>query len=470
MSAAIAKVKAWREDPVRFVREVFQVEPDAWQADVLRAFPTHNRLAMKASKGPGKSTVEAWCAWNFLMTRPHPKIVAVSITGDNLRDGLWSEMSKWQQKSPLLLAAFEWNAERITARENPETWFMAARTWAKGADASQQANTLAGIHADYVLFILDECGGIPDSVMSAAEGGLSTGIECKLLIGGNPTHLEGPLYRALTKERALWHVTEVSGDPDDPKRSPRIGIEWARDQIAKYGRDHPYVLVNVLGQFPPSQSNSLISLAVVLDAQKRQITDAEYKSEPKVIGVDVARSDNGDRSVIQVRQGRVAFRPQVLRTRDLMVLVDNIAKQVKDTNADALFVDSTGVGAGVADRLNQLGFHCVGVNFSEAAANPMAHLNKRVEMWDNMRAWLPTACAYDSPELAAELTAPTYWYDGQNKLRLESKEDIVGRGLPSPDLGDALALTFAHPVNNIPLTHQHRQRTVERKYDVFAKR
>ena len=94
----------WAEDPCRFVRNVFGVRPDPWQAEVLAAFPHHPRLAMKACKGPGKTTVMAWLAWNFLLTRPDPKIAATSVSGDNLADNLWAEMAKWQARSDLLTA------------------------------------------------------------------------------------------------------------------------------------------------------------------------------------------------------------------------------------------------------------------------------------------------------------------------------------------------------------------------------
>src|SRR5579864_157198 len=87
----------WRKSPVLFVREILGVTPDPWQVDVLNAFPNHQRLAMKACKGPGKTAVEAWLAWNFLLTRKQPKIAATAITGDNLADNLWAEMAKWQQ-------------------------------------------------------------------------------------------------------------------------------------------------------------------------------------------------------------------------------------------------------------------------------------------------------------------------------------------------------------------------------------
>lgn len=445
MSAA-AKLREWREQPITFVREVFGAEPDAWQAEVLQAFPTQPRIALQACKGPGKSTAMAWCGWNFLATRPHPKVIGTSITGDNLRDGLWTEFSKWQQRSPFLMKAFHWGAERIVNREKPETWWASARQWSKGADASQQANTLAGIHADYVLFLVDEAGGIPDAVMSAAEGALSTGLEVKLFIAGNPTHLEGPLYRAATREKHLWWRREITGDPDDTKRAPRISVDWAREQIAKYGRDNPWVLVNVFGKFPPGSSNTLLSVEDANAATQRSLPESEYISQPRILGVDVARFGD-DRTVVLFRQGGVCRQPRVFRNLDTMQTADQTVTIINRWAPDAVFIDQTGVGAGVVDRLRQLGYPILGVDFGSKAIESNRFVNRRAEMWWKMSDWVRNGgCIPDDSELVGELTAPTYKYDSGGRLQLESKADMKVRGVPSPDIADALALTFALPV------------------------
>ena len=447
MSAA-SRLRRWREDPVAFVRECLGAEPDGWQSEVLAAFTNHQRIALKACKGPGKSTVLAWLIWNFLLTRPHPKIACTSITGDNLRDGLWTELAKWQGRSPILREAFDWTSTRIAAKDHPETWFASARQWSKSADPSSQADTLAGLHADYLLFVVDEAGGVPDSVAAAAEAGLATGIETKLLIAGNPTLLEGPLYRASTRERHLWWVKEITGDPDAPDRAPRIEVKWAREQIEKYGRDNPWVLVNVFGQFPPAQANSLLGVEEVTAAQRRTLDAAQYREDATVMGVDVARFGD-DRSVAFTRQGKRALPPAVWRNLDLMTLSGHVARMIDDRNPDAAFVDQTGIGAGVVDRLRQLGYGrvVVGVDFG---GKPFSErfVNRRAEMWWSMAEWVRLGASLpDVSELVGELTGPTYSYaNAAGKLQLEAKEDLKKRGLPSPDLADALALTFAEPV------------------------
>ncbi|MDE1867544.1 MAG: hypothetical protein KGI08_07540, partial [Thaumarchaeota archaeon] len=165
VDVAAEKIKLWRDKPDVMVEELFHVTPHPKQREILRDFPENPRQAMCASKGCGKTCLEAWLAWNFLLTRPHPRIAATSVSEDTLRDTLWAEMAYWQQKSPLLKQTFTWNKKRIYSNDHPETWWMSARTWAKSADRQQQANTLAGLHAPYIMFILDESGGIPDAVM-----------------------------------------------------------------------------------------------------------------------------------------------------------------------------------------------------------------------------------------------------------------------------------------------------------------
>lgn len=440
-----SKLREWRENPVTFVREVFGVEPDLWQADVLNAFPTHQRLALKACKGPGKSCVMAWCGWNFLLTRPHPKVIGTSISSSNLRDGLWTEFAKWQGRSKLLQEAFTWSAERIVSKEFPETWFASARAWSVGADPTQQANTLAGIHADYVLFLVDEAGGIPSGVVAAAEAGLSTGIETKLFLSGNPTHLSGPLYDACTKERHLYYVKEITGDPDAPDRAPRIDPNWARKQIESYGRDSPWVLVNVFGQFPPGQDNTLIGVRDAEEAAKRVVPYAEYAHMPKILGVDVARFGD-DRTTITMRQGKVAYRPSVFRNLDTMEVAGQVASVIVRNKPKVVFIDQTGIGSGVVDRLKELGYPVVGVDASARPADVRC-LNMRAQMWLHMAEWVKGGGSIaNDPDLIRELTTPTYKFHSDGKMQIESKADIKKRGLPSPDLADGLGLTFAYPV------------------------
>lgn len=404
---------------------------------------------MKACKGPGKSAFLAWVGLWFLSTRKHPKIVATSITGDNLSDNLWAELSKWMKRSPLLVHQFEWTATRIFHKEHPETWWISARTWPKTADPSQQAETLAGVHADAVMFLIDEAGGIPPAVVATAEAGLANaskeeGREAFLVMAGNPTELDGALYQACVRNRAFWHVIAISSAPDDPNRTPRVSVEWAREQIAMYGWDSPFVLVNIRGEFPPGSSTALISVADAEAALGRQLTPQEYAEDPKVLGVDVARFGD-DTTEILLRQGRAVKKPRTLRNLDTVQVAGQVAQIIEKHEPDAVFVDETGLGGGVVDNLRALGFQVIGVQFGAAANEDRVYQNRRCEMWWRMGQWLRGGGALPASvgEFVSELTGPMYWFDEKGRVCLESKKDMKKRGLPSPNKADALALTFA---------------------------
>ena len=434
----------WRWHPEAFVREEFGIEPDAWQLEVLQAFPHNNRLAMKACKGPGKTAVLAWLVLNFLATRRQPKIAATSITSDNLSTNLWSELALWQGRSAFLRATFKWTKSRVEHR-NPQlapTWFAVARSWPKTGSADEQSNALAGIHGDYCLFVLDESGGIPQAVMVTAEAVLASGIETKVVQAGNPTHTSGPLYVACTSQRHLWYVVTITGDPQDPKRSPRISLEFAQQQIDTYGRENPWVMVNVLGQFPPSSINSLLGVEEVEAAMKRHLRSDQYDWAQKRLGVDVARFGD-DRTVIFPRQGLASFRPIVLRNERTTNIAARVMVAKKRWGSELELIDDTGHwGHGVIDNLVTAGIPAIGVNYAGKAINPR-YKNRRAEMWIRGAEAIRAGAALPNiPEMVGELTEPTYTFVN-GVFVLEDKDQIKERLGRSPDLADAYFLTYA---------------------------
>lgn len=454
MTPAAKKLKDWRERPARFVIENFQATPDAWQLDVLDAFaspdPTKRRIAMQACAGPGKSTILAWCIWNFLACYgspgEHPKGACVSITSDNLKDNLWAELSKWQERSEFLKRAFMWTKERIFAKDHPSTWFMSARSFSKSANAEEQGRTLSGLHSKYVLPVVDESGDVPVTVIKAAEQALSTGDQIfgKILQAGNPTSHDGLLYAASTSLAHLWHVIRITGDPDDPKRSPRISLEWAREQIKTYGRDNPWVMAYILGRFPPSSINSLLGPDEVRDAMNRHLFEEDYKFSQKRLGIDVARFGI-DRTIIAPRQGLRAFNMVEMRNARTNDIAARAMFAKSKWGSEMEFVDGTGgYGAGVIDSMLQAGASPMEIHFSGKATDPR-YFNKRSEMHFLMSDWVKRGGQLPrDPALAKELTAPTYTFV-KGKLRLEEKDQIKARLGFSPDKADALGLTFALP-------------------------
>jgi hypothetical protein len=447
IEAAKAQITKWREHPSQMVRELFSVEPDPWQEEALEAFPNHQRMAFLASKGPGKTACLSWLAWNFLLTRSHPKIAATSITGDNLSDGLWTEMAKWLNASPLLQKHFIWTKTRIFAREHSETWWMAARTWPQSGDPDRQADTLAGLHADYILFIIDESGGVPTSVLAAAEAALATGIEAHIVQAGNPISLEGSLYAAHSRRR-LWHVIEINGDPENPQRSKRISLQWATDYIAEHGgRDDPWVMVNVLGKFPASSLNALLTMAEVEAAMERRYTLHDIGQAALVLGVDVARFGD-DKSSIVPRRGIQCFQPVNHRGLTSTQGAAVVARLWDTVNADGCLIDNTGgFGSGWIDNLHLLGKAPIGIGFAEKAHEPGKYYNKRAEMYWDAAQWIKRGGALPpSREIKEAMVKTNYTFKG-GRLLIEPKEDVKLKLGYSPDEADGFVLSFAEPIS-----------------------
>jgi phage terminase large subunit len=455
ISVAQRKIREWRLDAVLFVREVFGVEPDAWQVQALRAFSNQDnakfRISMQACVGPGKSAVLAWCGWNFLLCYGeignHPKGAAVSVTADNLKDNLWPEFSKWQSRSPILMQAFKWTKERIFSVDHPETWFLSARSYSKSADPEEQGRTLSGLHSKYVLALIDESGEIPTAVAKAAEQALSER-DCsfgRILQAGNPSSLDGLLYAAATTLSDLWHVIRITGDPDDPNRSPRIDIEWARQQIKQYGRDDPWVMYSILGLFPPSSINALLGPDDVMKAIARNARKEDYEYVQKRLGVDVARF-GADRTILGPRQGLRWFKPIEMRGVRTQEIVARVLLAHMNWKQEMDFVDGTGgYGAGVVDGLIVAGRSPFEYNASSKASDPRFY-NLRAECWWRMAEAIKRGASL--PEgvtgLQKELCAPTYTFKN-GKILIEDKDQIKKRLGFSPDIADSYSMTYALP-------------------------
>lgn len=462
--AAIANVTRWLGDPVEFYRDVFDPadeEPlDEWQLDALRACARARRVAMKACKGPGKTRVLAVFGWWCLALHTNANGFALSITSANLKANLWKELGLLyaRESAAWLRREFEVGGDRLYHRSAPLTWWLMARSFPAEANAEQQANTLAGLHAAFTFILADESSDYPDGVLAAAEGIFANegvgGAEAHLVQAGNCTRSDGPLFNACTRERARWYVVEITGDPDDPKRSPRISLEYAREMIATWGRDNPWVMTNLLGQFPPTSSDKLLGPNDVTTAEARGCRREDYLHEPIIYGLDVARfGDN--KSHLRKRRGPVLFRGYDFRNLTGPKLASQVSailqrNQEKDgRRPDALFIDVTGgVGASAYDALKLLSWGDIvfPVEFAGVPDEPR-FANKRAEIWWRAAEWTRKHGCWPSQqgELGRDMTGPTFEYRTVGKRTLfilESKEKMRERGLPSPDEGDAFALTF----------------------------
>lgn len=230
----------------------------------------------------------------------------------------------------------------------------------------------------------------------------------------------------------------------------------------------------MLCDFTASSDEQLISFDAIQAASKRQGPVVPY--EPLILGVDVGRFGS-DPSVLFWRQGRNAtWSPERHHGQDTMHLAGRVAYLIGERKPAATFIDQTGIGAGVIDRLRALGLPAIGVDFGSKPSGLIGEChpaNKRAEMYVRMRDWLNTGGAIcPDAALMTQLAAVRYGYDNDNRLLLEKKDEMRKRIKSSPDEADALALTFAHPVQTLSLIGEGQSASgfgvAEMDYDPFS--
>jgi hypothetical protein len=325
---------------------------------------------------------------------------------------------------------------RMVHKQNPESWRCDAQTCRE-----ENSEAFAGLHAanSTPFYIFDEASAVPDKIWEVAEGGLTDG-EPMIFCFGNPTRNTGAFSRCFGSQRHRWSHRQV--DSRNVKITNKKQIqEWLDD----YGEDSDFFRVRVKGIFPRAGSSQLIPGDIVEAARTREPVSTGF--DPLLLCVDVARFGD-DQSVIAYRRGRDArtIKSVSFRGMDTMQLAGRVAESATRHKPDQIFVDGGGVGGGVVDRLRQLGYSVIDVNFGGKSPDEEC-ANVRAYMWRMMRDWLRDGGAIeDDHDLASDLVGVEYGFNHRNQLQLEKKEDMKRRGLASPDKGDALALSFAQPV------------------------
>jgi hypothetical protein len=215
------------------------------------------------------------------------------------------------------------------------------------------------------------------------------------------------------------------------------------DQIrTTYGEESNAYRIRVLGEFAVADDDTLIAAEIVDSAMTRDVSGTEH--DVMVYGVDVARFGS-DRSALCKRRGNVVIEVKSWGGLDLMQLVGAIVNEANIDRPDEICVDTIGLGSGVADRLREMGYNVRDVNVAETSAmNPNAN-RLRDELWLSVRDWLSTRGVKipNDASLRHELVAPRYTFTSTGKIVVESKDLMRKRGMRSPDLADALCLTFA---------------------------
>lgn len=457
-------------DPLGFVKACYpwgekgtslenQSGPDTWQEAFLDDLGTAVRAnafdgstpclpirrAVSSGHGPGKSTMAAWLACWIMSTRPHCRGTITANSVQQLETKTWAAVQKWT-KLCITSHWFSLNSAKMYQVDNKDTWFCAPQS-----SKEENSEAFAGQHAadSTSFYIFDEDSGIPDLIHEVAEGGLTDG-EPMIFCFGNVTRSSGHFYRVcFGSQKARW--TTMCIDARESRFTNKALIEeWIKD----YGEDSDFVRVRVRGLPPRASELQFIDQERVFQAQTRR-TPEQFGDEPLIAGVDV--SDGGSAwNVIRFRRGADARSIPAIRIPGekvrgdrgpfLAKLADVLQTEYDGRKVSMMFIDSA-FGAPYVERLQVMGFRNVTeVRFGSESLDPH-QANLRAYMWSRVKDWLLTAVLDPKDtKLEIDLTGPGYHINKQDKLVIESKEDMGKRGLDSPDDGDALALTFAAPV------------------------
>jgi len=433
------------DDRVGYAKEIIGVTPTEQQAEGLAALDVDDCVAARSGHGVGKSCMESWLILHYMSCRPYPKIPCTAPTKHQLYDVLWSELAKWHDQmrknsaGELFASMFQWTKERFfhKGEREKERWFAAARTANK-----DKPEGLQGFHADYVLKIIDESSGVDDAVHEVLDGAHGM-YETKEFQAGNPTRNDGAFFDIFHKSKKLYRTFTWSCL--DSPIAPRKFIEKIE---TRYGRDSQVWFIRVLGQHFLGEGDSFIPYHLAYEATYRDVPFD--KQAPVVMAVDVARFGD-DETAIAIRQGDHFLPLHVFSKKSTMETVGYVRVLAKHFHPAQIFVDVIGLGAGVYDRLEELGYPVTGVNVAEAPAQDRdQYVRLRDELWGSMRTWLETRRGKLSDnadlDLVAELTTPKFKLTSDGKIKVESKEDMKRRGKVSPNRADACLMTFAQPI------------------------
>lgn len=436
-----AFILKYGHDPVLFVREVLAAEPDPWQEVVLRDLAAGERqITVRSGHSVGKSTTAAWAAlWTILFNLP-VRVVVTAPSAPQLFDVFYPELLKWIGLLPKAIKELlVVKSDSVELAAAPAESFITVRT-----ARAETPEAIAGAHAygGKILIIIDESSGMDDRATESLVGSMAQEGASMLLLG-NPVRVTGYFFDTHHKLKQSWKCYHVSSL--DCSRVPKA---WIEEMRLRYGAESNAYRVRVLGEFPQGDDDTVIPLDLIEAAMSREVVLGP--NVPEVWGLDVARFGS-DCSALCKRRGRLVPEPiKVWRNLDLMQLCGRVVGEWESLDPNRrpveILVDAIGMGAGVVDRLRELQLPVRGINVSEAPSVGGTYRNLRAELAYKFKAWLTARdCQLPADErLKTEATSIRYKFaDSSGKIQIESKDDMRRRGLDSPDVFDALALTFA---------------------------
>jgi hypothetical protein len=455
-------------DPVRWVGDKLGEHLWSKQRDIANSVVAHRRTAVKSCHDAGKSFIASRLAAWWIASHPPGEafIVSTAPTYQQVHAILWEEIRAAAKKAAIV-------GDGLTGRVlQSDEWKLDDGTlvgWGrKPADTDEHG--FQGIHRRYVLVILDEACGIPAQLWTAVEA-ITTNADCRILAIGNPDD-PSTEFASVCKPGSGWNVVQISAydtpnftDEPVPERLRPLLLdpEWVTDKEKRWGRSSPRFVSKVLGDFPEIGENILFPPGLITAAQERTLEPGPWG----VLGVDVARFGS-DRTILMLRRGpaaRLVGDHSKLATTET---TGHVVVAVAEHAIDEIRVDGVGVGGGVVDQLVEQGYDVVDMQAGAAAVDNEHFLNARAEWYWALRERFEYGdidIDPDDDELAAQLGCIRYFYTSRGQIKIESKDDMRKRKLPSPDKADALMLTA---VANIVIPDQIVEELEDDDYEMPA--
>ncbi len=442
------------DDLPGYMIDILGMKPAEWQARVGESIMRNKRTAISAAHGVGKTGLAAAAIHWFAATRPTFAIRATANTDTQLQKILWRELAKVNGNA-VNGDWFKWEGSTFTR-------FGDVRAQATAVPNNENnPGAFAGVHEEHVLFVFDEAAEIPNSIWEVSNGAMTTN-GARWLAISNPRRSEGFFYHTVFGDYAARRPEDVNKPGKwtpfviKATDSPFVGATYADDMLAAYKSvDDDRYRVQVLGLPPRSDPSQFISRELVDAAMTRNVP--LFQRWRLILGCDVGR---GDRSVILPRRGRkVLDGIRIITGSRTTDFARRIAGEIRFYREEhglepEVVLEELGMGVGVVETLEDMGYgeHVWGINTGNPATDPNLYRNLRAAMWDETRQWLEGDVELpNEAQLRADLlTIRKKPSGGNGVLTLESKEDMRRRRLPSPDVGDALALTFAVEFDLLP--------------------
>jgi hypothetical protein len=452
--------KKYMYDPVLWVQDFMRLGLGGslthYQERILRELAIRRRVAVRGPHGLGKSFSASMAVLWFAMTREAMqvdwKVLITASAWRQISGFLFPEIRRWAR-------AINWeHAGRPPFNERHELLHLGLnlRYGSVITAAASDPAKLEGAHADSVLVVFDEAKAIMpttwDAIEGAFSGGKSEGFpEAFALALSTPGEVNGRFYEIHSRRPGLedWHPIHVT--LADAIQAGRISPGWAEQRKKQWGESSALYQRRVLGNFHADDEDACIPLAWVEAAVERWHTWSQegrpVTPGPVWTGVDVGRG--GDESVLARLAGGVVTL-HTSRVKDTMEIV-----RLAQVEPGRCAVDVIGVGAGVYDRLKELGkkpmaYAGAGKARSKDRSKEFGFANVRSEAYWRLREALdpeyePTLCLPPDDLLISDLTTPR-WSIAPGvppKIRIEGKDDVVARLGRSPDRGDAVVMALA---------------------------